>query len=206
MKILLVLASLGIACAQVTILPSTASPQRGQPVTITANYGAIGSIAALQMDIAPVTGLTFTATSGTKLAPAAKILSCGSVVVGTGIGNYRCIVSGNTTSALQAGDQIVYSFVVPALQHLGPLAINFSNIIGATPAGMDAGLPNTASVNLTVMPKKYDLNGDGVIDLSDAKIALDQAMGTVACTAGDTDGDKACTAIDIVLILFNLGK
>lgn len=206
MKLIPLLASLGIACGQLTITPSATNVQRGQSITLTANYGSVPIVSALQMEITPIAGVTFTAASGSRLLPAAKNLSCALVPTGvTGSGNYRCIVSGNTTSTLQSGDQIVYSFIVPALQPLGPLAINFSNIIGATPTGTDAGLPKTASVNLTVV-KKFDLNGDGVIDLSDAKIALDQAMGTVACAAGDADGDKACTAIDIVLVLFNLGK
>jgi hypothetical protein len=46
-----------------------------------------------------------------------------------------------------------------------------------------------------------DLNGDGLIDLKDVQVALNQALGLAACSSADLRHDGKCTILDVQLIV-----
>lgn len=44
-----------------------------------------------------------------------------------------------------------------------------------------------------------DLNSDGVVNVADVQLSIDQALGTLACTNGDLNDDGHCTVADVQL-------
>ncbi|MEK7389375.1 MAG: LamG-like jellyroll fold domain-containing protein, partial [Elusimicrobiota bacterium] len=46
-----------------------------------------------------------------------------------------------------------------------------------------------------------DLNGDGITNVADVQIAVNQAVGASACGSGDVNKDGACNVSDIQLVI-----
>ena len=46
-----------------------------------------------------------------------------------------------------------------------------------------------------------DLNGDGTVNAVDVQLAVNQALGVVACTTADVDQDGKCTVVDVQRIV-----
>jgi hypothetical protein len=46
-----------------------------------------------------------------------------------------------------------------------------------------------------------DLNGDGVTNVTDVQMAINQAAGAVACSSGDVNKDGACNVSDVQLVI-----
>jgi hypothetical protein len=55
---------------------------------------------------------------------------------------------------------------------------------------------NAAAPSATVI----DLNGDGVTNVTDIQIAVNQAAGAAACTTGDVNKDGMCNVADVQLV------
>ena len=50
-------------------------------------------------------------------------------------------------------------------------------------------------------PSPCDLNGDGQVNSLDVQIALNQALGTPACTNGDVNKDGVCNILDVEIVI-----
>ena len=46
-----------------------------------------------------------------------------------------------------------------------------------------------------------DLNGDGVVNVADVQIAVNQALGTSACASGDLNRDGVCNIVDVQTVI-----
>ena len=46
-----------------------------------------------------------------------------------------------------------------------------------------------------------DLNSDGLVNVIDIQLAIDQALGISSCTTGDLNGDSQCTVLDVQRII-----
>jgi hypothetical protein len=46
-----------------------------------------------------------------------------------------------------------------------------------------------------------DLNGDGVVNAADVQIAVNQAIGTSACSNGDVNHDGVCNILDVQTVI-----
>ena len=58
-------------------------------------------------------------------------------------------------------------------------------------AGAFSILPSSTSTN------PCDLNGDGVVNILDVQVAVNQALGSIPCGSADLDGNGACTLLDV---------
>ena len=75
--------------------------------------------------------------------------------------------------------------------------MGLTGTLGATQAGL-AAMVTGGAATFTVPFSKYDLNQDGVVNLSDVQLSAAQARGDTACTTGDVDGDGKCSVADVV--------
>jgi hypothetical protein len=72
-----------------------------------------------------------------------------------------------------------------------------ANTVTAT-SGSLTGSPITFSATGIV---SYDLNGDGVVNILDVQLAVNQALGITPCTSGDVNSDGVCNVIDVQLVI-----
>ncbi len=49
--------------------------------------------------------------------------------------------------------------------------------------------------------KSCDLNGDGVINVQDVQLAVNQVLGIIPCTSADLVGNGACTVVDVERVI-----
>lgn len=47
----------------------------------------------------------------------------------------------------------------------------------------------------------YDVNGDGVVNVTDVQITVNQALGLATCGTGNVNGDGACNVTDVQLVV-----
>lgn len=97
----------------------------------------------------------------------------------------------------------------------GSPAINFGTTTGAPAVDLQgntrSGQPDAGAYeylgNTTAgpsSPPNFDLNGDGVVNVLDVQLAIDQVLGVVACKTADFNGDGQCTEADIQMIVSNV--
>ena len=46
-----------------------------------------------------------------------------------------------------------------------------------------------------------DLNGDGTVNSADVTLAINQALGTLACTSADLQANGQCNVVDVQRII-----
>ena len=51
------------------------------------------------------------------------------------------------------------------------------------------------------LPARFDLNGDGTVNILDVALAVQQTLGTAPCTNADLNGDAICNILDINLLV-----
>ena len=59
----------------------------------------------------------------------------------------------------------------------------------------------TPTIAFTAGGSPTDLNGDGATNVTDVQIAVNQAMGTTACSSGDVNKDGSCNVVDVQMIV-----
>lgn len=89
------------------------------------------------------------------------------------------------------------SIAVPASATLGAATISVGSTISVSNTG-SAITTSGGSLSITVTPDGRDLNGDGVVDQSDATAAVGQIFGT--CTTADLAPPTGCDVVDLVII------
>jgi Dockerin type I domain len=179
------------AGAQTLALTSTAPLKAGTQGTLSLSITGSGTtVAGLQWSISPPTGTALAITAGAASVLAAKSISCNSP---TGSNSLICLATGINTNVYADGVVATFSFTPTTT---GTLTFTLSGLIAASPAG--ASVPVTAGppLVLTVLPSACDLNGDGLVNMTDLTALVGQSIGLVPCTTADLDGDGKCTILD----------
>ena len=199
--LILLLISQGALCAATSLSltgPATARP--GATVTLTlAIAGSTGE--AYQWQITPPgSGLTLTTAIAPGVSTANKTLICSTD--GT-----ICILFSSSapgaTSTIPDGNLATVTLKIPAGTAPGSITLPLSNMIGA--AGVPAQpLPVTSGgvYSLKILDPR-DVNGDGVIDLSDVT-AITTQITTASCTTGDVNGDGKCDVVDVLGVVLKI--
>ena len=63
------------------------------------------------------------------------------------------------------------------------------------------GCPFPAGYGGSTPPPATDLNGDGITNVADVQLAVNQASGVSACSTGDINKDGACNVADVQLVI-----
>ena len=171
-----------------TVSPSTVASGGMVTATLTFIDSLMPStISALEWNAAFPTGVTVNA--GNSLV-AVKILSCNGAL---------CILAGTNplnNTAITNGPVTTFPLLITAPP--GAIALALSKLDASSALGIDVPITSTGAT-LTVTPNKFDLNGDGVVDINDVLIEVQQVLGIVPCTNGDLNGDAKCGVPDLVL-------
>lgn len=83
------------------------------------------------------------------------------------------------------------TFDIPATVPLMPLGVTLI----ANPISATGGSVSIPFVNLE------DLNGDGITDVNDVNISIQQVLGNAPCGNADLNGDGKCNLLDVQLII-----
>ncbi|MEK7390504.1 MAG: hypothetical protein AAB036_12505 [Elusimicrobiota bacterium] len=81
-----------------------------------------------------------------------------------------------------------------------------SAALGTAPLTVTAaggGIARTSAFTMTVAPAPAatDINGDGITNVTDVQLAVNQASGVSACSTGDINKDGACNVADVQLVI-----
>ena len=200
MKLLLTtLLLLSSVQAQNTLSLTLSSPSvaAGSPVTLSVNYSA-GNAAAIEWTIAFPVGATAIPVVGAQSAAASKTIICN-------VANTTCVVFGLNNNLILAGEVAKYTVTFPS-NAAGAKAFSLSNTQAATPLAGAITVVAGPAISVTVT-NAYDLSGDGIIDISDINLVVNQVVGKAPCTTGDLNTDGACSIVDIqTMILKALGQ
>ena len=169
--------------------PATARPGATIPVTLTL-ASPPGTLAATQWTVTLPSGYTATATAGAASAAAAKTLYCKS-------DSTLCLTVGVNTNVYAAGVIANYQLIVPANASPGQVSIPLTGVIGAaldgSSAGLSAGVPFAFAVLATT-----DLNGDGVTNVLDLQLMIQEILG--GPVAHDQNGDGVADVKDAQIV------
>jgi|CXWL01.1.fsa_nt_gi hypothetical protein len=192
-----------------TLSASTAAALGTASLTVTATGGGISQTSAFTLTVnAPQTSTHSVTLSAAQAAPGGALTA----TVNGGSGSATQWVAVYLATAPDSaysykgnwkylnGTQTAPTTAVPT-----PVQLTFA-------APMDAGVYNlrffantgsgtrlALSPNLTVR-STTDLNGDGITNVTDIQVAVNQAAGGAACGSGDVNKDGACTVTDIQLV------
>jgi hypothetical protein len=193
-----------------TLSASTAAALGTAALTVTAAGGGISQTSAFTLTVnAPQTSTHSVTLSAAQAAPGATLTA----TVNGGSGSATQWVAVYLATAPDSaysykgnwkylnGTQTAPTTAVPT-----PVQLTFA-------APMDAGVYNlrffantgsgtrlALSSNLTV-GSTTDLNGDGITNVTDIQIAVNQAAGGAACGSGDVNKDGVCNVADVQLVV-----
>lgn len=179
-----------------SVNPATGGPGSAAVLTISfADAAPSVNLAGVQWTLTLPAALGSGAGTLSGAAAATKVLTCNGLT---------CIAAGSGTplnaTPLASGALVTIPLTVSPAPALGAASIALSAVLGANATGIPVAM--TASpVTFTVLPSKYDLNGDGVINNADVTLALSQADGVTACSSADVNGDGKCNVADVVLVI-----
>jgi hypothetical protein len=193
-----------------TLSASTAAALGTAALTVTAAGGGISQTSAFTLTVnAPQTSTHSVTLSAAQAAPGAAL----TVTVNGGSGSATQWVAVYLATAPDSA----YSYksnwkflngtqTAPATAVATPVQLTFA-------APMDAGVYNlrffantgsgtrlALSPNLTV-GSTTDLNGDGITNVTDIQISVNQAAGGAACGSGDVNKDGVCNVADVQLVV-----
>lgn len=176
--------------ATLSLITPATKVRPGQSLTVAVTSTAT-TAAALQWTVTIPTGVTATAVPGPRAVAAGKGIACradGSL----------CLVYGVNANTLAAGEAATYTFAFAPNAAAGTARFSLSQALLASVTGQAIAV--TAGPDLVVQVlSRYDLDGDGKIDLVDVQAAVDQARGIATCQ--DVNGDGACNLYDVQAII-----
>jgi hypothetical protein len=108
-------------------------------------------------------------------------------------------VAGLNLNVIPAGVVATYTAVVAANAGAGTDSFVLSNLVAADPSGNAVTISPGAAVNVAVL-SKFDLNGDGKVDIVDYTAYLKEIFGTAPCSDSFV-GDGKCNLIDLLLLV-----
>lgn len=198
LTILFVLALLilsGPAQAQAQAQTNITGPQSVRPggtVNLQVVLATTAQVAGVQWTagIPPAWGVT--AIIGGAAAAAEKELHCAA-------DSLLCLVVGLNANVIQPGVLATYSITVPTTAPRGSVNIPLTGLVAADPLGTPVEVTTGAGHTLLILAI-HDLNGDGVTNMDDVRLMVDQILGRSPCTA-DQNGDGRCDLIDALLVV-----
>ena len=191
MKLLLALVFASLAFGQTLTLtgPATARPGTTIPVNLTLATPP-ASLAAAQWTVTLPTGYTATATAGSASTAASKTLYCKP-------DSTLCLTVGVNTNVYAAGVIANYQLTVPANASPGQVSIPLTGIVGAALDGSSAGLGAEVPFAFAVLAGT-DLNGDGVTNVLDLQLMIQEILG--GPVAHDQNGDGLADVKDAQIV------
>lgn len=209
MKILVLALALTLAATlaaqTVTESPANVTVRPGQSVYLSLMFAdATPSVnaAGFQWSMTTPSGWTVTAAAGAQAAAAQKQIACQEA---TGGASMLCIVYGLNQTVIPAGELAKIQFTPAPSTPPGTTLIVLSGLLVADATAQPVPVGIGPGTTLTVLGK-FDLNGDGKIDIADVQISVSQVIGATACSTGDVNADSKCDLIDVLLtVLAALG-
>jgi len=61
-------------------------------------------------------------------------------------------------------------------------------------------VPRSTTSSGTTQLNRCDVNSDGVVNVLDVQLTVNQALGTAACSTGDVNGDGQCSVLDVQIV------
>ena len=193
-----------------TLSASTAAALGTASLTVTAAGGGISQTSAFTLTVnAPQTSTHSVTLSAAQAAPGGALTA--TVKGGSGsatqwVAVYLATAPDSAYSYKGNWKYLNGTQTAPTTAVPTPVQLTFA-------APMDAGVYNlrffansgsgtrlALSSNLTV-GSTTDLNGDGITNVTDIQIAVNQAAGGAACGSGDVNKDGVCNVSDIQLVI-----
>ncbi len=169
-----------------TVSPSTVVAGKTTTVTLTYTAGSTPAAGLQWTDTLPPSSTVVWTISAAATANG-KQLDCNAT--GT-----TCLLFGLNQTAISAG---VIATGVLTIPNKGSQTFTVTSALGADPNGISIAVGAGAIGILGT--SIYDLNGDGLVNISDLVIAAQQSVGT--CTTADFNGDGKCNIIDLLLLV-----
>ena len=198
-------------CSSTLTLSASAATALGTAgLTVTAAGGGVTKTSAFTLTVnAPQTSTHSVTLSSTQAAPGAAFTATvkgGSGSVTQWVAVYLATAPDSASSYKSNWKYLNGTKTAPAAAVATPVQLTFA-------APPDAGVYNlrffantgtgtrlALSSNLTVS-SATDLNGDGITNVADVQIAVNQAVGAAACGSGDVNKDGACNVSDVQLVI-----
>jgi hypothetical protein len=183
--------------ASVTLSPAVAKGASGAALQVPINLTSQGTAApaTFQTDLSfDQTKLSFTsAQAGAQLTLANKSLT--TTVLSNG--NVRFLASGLNQTVIANG-LVAYATLTLSPQFLiGSTAVTLSNCTSSSALG---GSLSTGCTAGTVTAFTCDLNGDGVVNVVDVQLIINEALGVIP-PIHDLNGDGVVNVADVQLVI-----
>jgi hypothetical protein len=183
--------------SSVSLSLASASTSPGATVQIPLNLTSLGTAlpATFQMDLSFDTSkLSFaSAQIGTQLTNAGKSLS--STILANG--NVRLLTMGVNQTAVANGLAATVLFTVKAPFTTGSSLVSPLNCISSSGQGSALATGCTAS---TVTISSCDINGDGVVNVVDVQLIINQALGIIPAVS-DLNHDGVVNVADVQIVI-----
>lgn len=195
MKTLLLLISLSAALAAQTTLtlsgPATARP--GQSIDLVLSLAAPGPRpAGLQWTLELPAGATAAAQAGAAAVAAEKTLYCSEQAT-------LCLLVALNQTTMAPGEVGKYTVTVPSTAAKGLYQIPLSGVMAASAQAVAQPIASGPVYEIRVLARS-DINGDGVTNMADLQLILDQVFGRAPCS-DDQNGDGRCDLLDVLLVV-----
>ena len=172
--------------------------QAGQ-YALTLNLQNSLPIVALQADIHWISGM---ATSANAISLSGRAGNHQVALTKVGNDTYRLFLYSTNNQVIAAGQgplvTLIYNKVEPNVSYFGT-TMTVDNIILSTPNGQNQA---SSSVTTTIINKKGDVNGDGVISVADVTaivdVLLERQNPLITPEKADVNGDGLVTIVDVV--------
>jgi hypothetical protein len=172
-----------------TAAPNTVSVGKSTNIALTYSAGADPAAAVQWSSVLP-TGSTIAWTIASGATANGKQLSC--TADGT-----TCLLFGLNETPLSNG--VIATAVLslnPSLK--GEVSLTINGALGADPMGMSVVMSGSGAGVFISSP--FDLNGDGLVNISDLLLAVQQVLGITTCGTADFNADGKCNILDLELL------
>ena len=111
-----------------------------------------------------------------------------------------CLIIGLNTNTIQPGPVAVYSVAIPSGRAPGSIMmLELAGVQAANKDGVEIAILAGPPLILSVLPS-HDLNEDGVTNMADVTLMLDQVLRRSPCV-DDQNGDGKCDLIDVLRVI-----
>lgn len=200
MRVVLMLLCAVVAFGQQ--LTTVSSRTTGRPgdtgvITIALAGQTTPQVAALQFT-EDSTGLTVQVPVVAGVAQAAgKIAQCSTQAARI------CLLYGVNVTVMENGTVLTVGFTIPSGAAGGLVRYKITGLVAADGAGGNVPITAPADLVITVL-SRFDLTGDGKVDVADINRVVSQIIGNTPVTDCDVNGDTKCDVRDVQMVVANL--